>query len=642
MADRKSHFFDNIVRLQNNKNQQMNEDRIEWFFRSQNNPKREYEFICNSTSGFFSYKDQDGSRHFISFQKGEGDCMTSRKQIFRIVTIQVIDECDKDTVITGIRAILEEDDNITKIIVFTGHAEEHTGDWVLQGDAKFSLEDLQQLLSALSKPPIANFILNCCYSYVWREKWSGSSPVASHTTYLVYDKHFEPFEQFQSIKDFSDSGCDQLWRNTTYPEFKITGTSGTGDPQLMVNGELIYKILTLKHETAEHLKIICNNFQEKVKALSSLDDELSRKPYEKVKCLEVEKDLTFRLDSLFQFVIYPARDGDCFMLHMKENNQDKYILCDGGREKHFEEYCWKSTLSKLPHINLVISSHYDADHTEGLRVLFRSESKLPKSRIEKLWITTDREKDQQHIQRPYQHAYDLKGAAESLGIPIAQPVRGVKLKWPENGDTILIHVINPSSELEKLHIADFLKQKYQNQASICWLVEYKVDDQRTIRGLMTGDAKSNDILEGLEELGYIKKDHPVLELDFIHAPHHGSFHRFEPQPSNNGAKTPQHNSDLKFWEQIKSKYYIFTGNCDDRPHKRVLNHVLDAYKAQKRSDSVQIVCPYTTSGSESAKTRIEQEQDSFKGITITQGDGEKIYCLKYEDHDSGLKLTPMT
>jgi hypothetical protein len=104
-------------------------------------------------------------------------------------------------------------------------------------------------------------------------------------------------------------------------------------------------------------------------------------------------------------------------------------------------------------------------------------------------------------------------------------------------------------------LAAFVDKSVPNLSSIVVLA--KAGD-KTI--LLTGDARGDKILEGLEKAGVIK-DGGTLHVDVLKVPHHGS--------SNNVAP--------EFFKRIIADHYVFSGNGEHgNPERETLEMLFDA------------------------------------------------------------------
>jgi beta-lactamase superfamily II metal-dependent hydrolase len=87
------------------------------------------------------------------------------------------------------------------------------------------------------------------------------------------------------------------------------------------------------------------------------------------------------------------------------------------------------------------------------------------------------------------------------------------------------------------------------------------------RILLTGDARGDKILEGLETVGLLKKDgKSKIHVDILKMPHHGS----------------DRNVDPIFFERITADHYAFSGNGEHgNPERETLQMLLDARGNEK-------------------------------------------------------------
>lgn len=104
-------------------------------------------------------------------------------------------------------------------------------------------------------------------------------------------------------------------------------------------------------------------------------------------------------------------------------------------------------------------------------------------------------------------------------------------------------------------LAAYLDKSVPNLSSIVVLAE--VDGARM---LLTGDARGDKILEGLELTGAVKPK-GKLEIDVLKVPHHGS----------------SNNVEQDFFERIIAKHYVFSGNGEHgNPERESLEMLLAA------------------------------------------------------------------
>lgn len=111
----------------------------------------------------------------------------------------------------------------------------------------------------------------------------------------------------------------------------------------------------------------------------------------------------------------------------------------------------------------------------------------------------------------------------------------------------------------KAALASFTDTSVPNLSSIVMLAE--VDKKRM---LLTGDARGDKILEGLELVGLLKPG-GTLHVDVLKMPHHGS----------------DRNMDRIFFQRIIADHYVFSGNGEHgNPERETLQMLLE-----KRGDA---------------------------------------------------------
>jgi hypothetical protein len=83
--------------------------------------------------------------------------------------------------------------------------------------------------------------------------------------------------------------------------------------------------------------------------------------------------------------------------------------------------------------------------------------------------------------------------------------------------------------------------------------------------LLTGDARGDKILKGLEFTGLVKKG-GTLEVDLLKVPHHGS----------------SNNLDDDFFERVVADHYVFSGNGEHGNPERESLEMLFKARGKKR------------------------------------------------------------
>jgi hypothetical protein len=177
---------------------------------------------------------------------------------------------------------------------------------------------------------------------------------------------------------------------------------------------------------------------------------------------------------------------------------------------------------------------------------------------------------------------ELRDEASFLDWPLNVPADGLLCAAPETGDAIdffgplELLVLGPMkaeiTRLQKKHDA-FLRQKglgrsdpaaalaaftdrsVANLASIVVLVRMGGKSM-----LLTGDARGDKVLEGLEAQGLMDQG-GTLEVDILKVMHHGS----------------DRNATKGFFEQVRARHYVFSGNGEHgNPERGCLEMLFDA------------------------------------------------------------------
>jgi beta-lactamase superfamily II metal-dependent hydrolase len=316
-----------------------------------------------------------------------------------------------------------------------------------------------------------------------------------------------------------------------------------------------------------------------------------------------------------QFEFLPAFKGDCFLIHAGTKAKPVLILVDGGPANTYKKHLRPRLMQLRAErglddftplvIDLVIVSHVDDDHVNGLIELLRElfdnakAGDPPKFEVRGLWhnsfdevignnevvdsagqfgaasfvsLFEEAETQEQHdaslILQSIAQGHELRDLANSqeLQIPLndgfdglVQTTAGKATRRKFGGITFT--VLGPrAAELKALQDAqdDWLEAQREkgkpvtagsllqsltdesvaNLSSIVLLAE---KGKRKV--LLTGDARSDFIVKGLEESGLLKKN-KSLAIDLLKMPHHGS----------------DRNVDEDFLARVTAPQYLFTGD----------------------------------------------------------------------------------
>lgn len=303
-----------------------------------------------------------------------------------------------------------------------------------------------------------------------------------------------------------------------------------------------------------------------------------------------------------QLEVLPALWGDSLLLHYGPPKKRGLVVIDGGprgvwsktlRRRLLQIKEKRSPDAPLP-IRLVMVSHIDDDHIRGIldmadELADTSPGQRP-FEVEELWhnafndVVAD---DAQELLRagaaearvsstgevPAAVRTAHPGAAVIASVPQGRKLRdhARKLGWVVNderpllvagsgSDTIAVDsglemtLLGPSSEriaaLQKLWQKELKKAKPsgakvvefadKEPTNLSSLVLLATDGKKKI--LLTGDARGDYILEGVEAAKLVKKG--KLAVDVLKVPHHGSIRNLEPV----------------FFETIVAKHYVISAN----------------------------------------------------------------------------------
>lgn len=316
-----------------------------------------------------------------------------------------------------------------------------------------------------------------------------------------------------------------------------------------------------------------------------------------------------------RFEFLPAFKGDCFVIHAGTDAQPVLALVDGGPggtyRKHLRPRLMEIRDERgLAHgsplvIDLVMVSHVDDDHIQGVIELFREvfdearARNAPTFEISGLWhnsfdeiigndeATTQAAQfgaasfapfvDQAEDQESADAALILQSVAQGHELRDLAGPDGLDVEMNEGFDDLIrtstgrltrqkvggvtFTIIGPRpaelAELQKAHDKWLKEQKKKGKPitaggllqaltdeSVANLSSIVVLTQRGRRkALLTGDARSDFILRGLEETGLIRAG-GQLKVDLLKMPHHGS----------------DRNVDEEFLRRVTAPKYLFTGN----------------------------------------------------------------------------------
>lgn len=316
-----------------------------------------------------------------------------------------------------------------------------------------------------------------------------------------------------------------------------------------------------------------------------------------------------------KFEFLPAFKGDCFLIHGGTAEEPVLILVDGGPGGTYQQHL-KPRLMEIRDqrgledheplvIDLIMVSHVDDDHINGIIALFRDmrdramAGDPPLFEARGLWhnsfdeiigndtITGEAAQfgaasfaplieeaeepegfDAGLILQSVAQGHELRSLAlsDELNIPLNEGFDDLirtshgEVTTRELGG-IKLTIVGPRpaelAELQKTHdewlkaqqekgrpitptsmLQSLTDESVANLSSIVVLAEHEGRS-----ALLTGDARSDFVVKGLEEIGLMATG-GGLEVDLVKMPHHGS----------------DRNVDEDFLKRVTAPQYLFTGN----------------------------------------------------------------------------------
>ena len=303
-----------------------------------------------------------------------------------------------------------------------------------------------------------------------------------------------------------------------------------------------------------------------------------------------------------------AEEGDCLLLHHGSATEPRHILIDGGpgptyllalkprlealRKLH------RLSASQSLSLELVVLSHTDEDHLDGMVKLFDEARKAKEQkrpipyRAERIWYNTFDDIIQNNEVAAIQSLATspspeiralvagvsagraLRDDANFLVVPINEEFDTFTMRTARKAprvslDDLSLTVLSPSAaELRSIEKAwdKYLKEhptgkkggvattdkdtSVTNLSSIALLAE--AGDQRL---LLTGDARADQLLAGLKTAGKLRTAAPFV-VDVLKIPHHGSCR----------------NSTLELFQKVHASHYVISANGKDgNPDRSVLD-----------------------------------------------------------------------
>lgn len=296
---------------------------------------------------------------------------------------------------------------------------------------------------------------------------------------------------------------------------------------------------------------------------------------------------------LFSLEAVKAKEGDSLILHFGTTSDPRIILIDGGPPGVYKQFLEPRLLeirenlqkakkldpsNPLP-LEAVGVSHIDGDHIAGVLELFEklegADGAEAAFDVRDLWhnglkqIVDDDEEggsmaelvsaasgESEAVIASVGQGNDLDAAARSVGIEPNKRFGGGAIVDGDKakiGDLSLFAVAPSRQRVAKLRadwkkktpddeeaaaLAAYLDETVYNLSSVVLVAEHGKK-----RMLLTGDARGDHIIEGLEKHGYLEKKKTV-DFEVVKLPHHGS----------------DRNVATDFFRRVRGRHYVISGD----------------------------------------------------------------------------------
>lgn len=311
---------------------------------------------------------------------------------------------------------------------------------------------------------------------------------------------------------------------------------------------------------------------------------------------------------IFSLEAVNAKAGDCLLMHWGERGDMRLALIDGGPSDVYHQWLAPRLRALAAErrvdpleLALVLVSHIDDDHIHGVLDLFGGcvealDDELdPPYTIDRLWHNAFHKLTDPALGGAGTTVASVSSASAASSAVLAASVDqgrrlqddAVRLRVPINdgrGGLIVaplarelpgglkLSVLAPSSQrLDALRVkweqqaarqgrvsalaAAYEDTSVYNRSSIVVLAQ--VDGRRM---LLTGDARGDDVLDGLRAADLIDGER-TLEVDLLKVPHHGS----------------ARNVAQDFFNAIRARHYVISGDGKyDNPEDATLQMILDS------------------------------------------------------------------
>ena len=297
---------------------------------------------------------------------------------------------------------------------------------------------------------------------------------------------------------------------------------------------------------------------------------------------------------IFSLDVRRARKGDCMLLHFGTKAEPGLAMIDGGPKDVYKPHLRPRLVEirnarglpaqqHLP-VDMLVVSHVDDDHIQGILDLTKELTADPNKprlvQVHSLWhnsfddiigndpaeltasVSAQFGADTRFVLASVAQGHRLRSDAEALLWERNREHEGKLIIAGKDaldfGNGLKLTVAGPMleeiQELQKKHDEwlEAKKNKAGNEAALAAYVDESVANLSSIvvlaecdgrRMLLTGDARGDKILEGLEKTGVLKKG-GTMHVEVLKVPHHGS----------------ANNLDDDFFERISADHYVFSGD----------------------------------------------------------------------------------
>jgi len=328
--------------------------------------------------------------------------------------------------------------------------------------------------------------------------------------------------------------------------------------------------------------------------------------------------------------VLKVRQGDAFIFECKKEEGVFYMVVDSGPRLSSKDIV--PLVKELPHIDLLVLTHYDEDHISGFIEYFKE---YPKDalKIKEYWCNcaSQIEVDTGTTISAYDNA---KSFADSLReiLKEHQDVRWIELikaGHELHNEFVNIEVIAPSEQALALNRSCYMAEQYPaisyqnmqddlnvpleklalretsskaqvvNNASIAFILKCEGKSY-----LMLGDVMANDVYTYLTNKGY-SEDNP-LAVDYVKVSHHGS----------------KNNITNKLLDVVKCNRFIITTNGGMgnayHPDRETIAKIL-YHPRRKMDETVHLFFNYTL------------REIGKRTILFNEGETVKANCIVHEN-----------